>query len=62
MVDLPAVRAAVHDAKAAVRFIARHAEEYGVDATRIAAWGESVPVDAGAKRGDPEKSRPSRGG
>ncbi|CAK8994526.1 unnamed protein product [Durusdinium trenchii] len=42
LVDLPAVRAAVHDAKAAVRFIARHAEEYGVDATRIAAWGESA--------------------
>ena len=39
---MAAVRDAVHDAKAAVRFIVDHAESYGVDSTRIAAWGESA--------------------
>ncbi|CAJ1409128.1 unnamed protein product [Effrenium voratum] len=42
LVEAGAVRAAVHDAKAAVRFIARRAEFYGVDASRIVAWGESA--------------------
>ncbi len=34
--------AAVHDVKAAVRFIKAHAAEYDLDATRIAAWGDSA--------------------
>lgn len=42
LVELGAVREAVHDAKAAVRFIASHAKAFGVDASRIAAWGESA--------------------
>ena len=42
LVEVAAVRDAVHDAKAAVRFIVDHAESYGVDSTRIAAWGESA--------------------
>ena len=42
LVELSAVRAAVHDAKAAVRFIVDQAESFGVDPTRIAAWGESA--------------------
>ena len=42
LVELSAVRDAVHDAKAAVRFIVDQAESFGVDPTRIAAWGESA--------------------
>ena len=42
LVQLSAVREAVHDAKAAVRFIVDQAESFGVDPTRIAAWGESA--------------------
>ena len=34
--------AAVCDVKAAVRFLCRNAEEYGIDARRIAVWGESA--------------------
>lgn len=34
--------AAICDVKAAVRFLCRHAEEYGYDAERIAVWGESA--------------------
>lgn len=34
--------AAVCDVKAAVRFLCRNAEEYGIDAGRIAVWGESA--------------------
>ena len=40
--DVAAVRHAVLDAKAAVSYVKRHAESLGVDATRIAAWGESA--------------------
>jgi len=36
------VRDAVFDAKAAVRFLVRHAASYGVDPDRIAAWGTSA--------------------
>lgn len=42
LVELSAVRDAVHDAKAAVRFIVDQAESFRVDPTRIAAWGESA--------------------
>lgn len=34
--------AAVHDLKAAVRFIKAHASEYGFDASRVVAWGGSA--------------------
>ena len=34
--------AAICDIKAAVRFLCRNAEEYGIDAERIAIWGESA--------------------
>lgn len=34
--------AATCDVKAAVRFLCRHAESYGIDAGRIAVWGESA--------------------
>ena len=34
--------AAVYDVKAAVRFLKAHAEEYNLDANRIAAWGDSA--------------------
>ncbi len=34
--------AATCDVKAAVRFLCRHAEAYGIDAGRIAVWGESA--------------------
>ena len=34
--------AAVHDAKAALRWIARYADVLGVDSTRAALWGESA--------------------
>ena len=34
--------AAVCDVKAAVRFLCRHAETYGIDAERVAVWGESA--------------------
>jgi acetyl esterase/lipase len=34
--------AQLHDAKAAVRYLRRHAEELGVSAERIGAWGESA--------------------
>ena len=34
--------AAVHDAKAALRWLARFADELGVDATRVGMWGESA--------------------
>ena len=42
LVELSAVRAAVHDAKAAVRFLVANAEAFGLDVGRIAAWGESA--------------------
>lgn len=42
LVQVAAVRDAVHDAKAAVRYIVEHAEALGVDQNRIAAWGESA--------------------
>lgn len=42
LVELSAVRDAVHDAKAAVRFIVDQAESFRLDPTRIAAWGESA--------------------
>lgn len=34
--------AALHDCKAAVRWLRVHADEYGVDARRIGAWGHSA--------------------
>lgn len=34
--------AMVYDAKAAIRFLKAHAEEYGLDAGRIALWGPSA--------------------
>jgi acetyl esterase/lipase len=34
--------AQLHDAKAAVRWIRRHADEYGVDGSRIVVWGASA--------------------
>ncbi|MCX7603941.1 MAG: alpha/beta hydrolase [Bryobacteraceae bacterium] len=34
--------AQIHDAKAAVRWLRRHADEYGLDPQRIAAWGASA--------------------
>ena len=34
--------AAVHDAKAAIRFLRAHAEELGIDAGRIGVWGHSA--------------------
>ncbi|CAE7191139.1 pnbA, partial [Symbiodinium sp. KB8] len=37
-----AVRDAVHNAKAAVRFVRKNAERFGVDAAHIAVWGESA--------------------
>jgi len=40
--SIGAVRGAVHDAKAAVRFIKRRAAEFGVDTSRIATWGTSA--------------------
>eukprot|EP00438_Fugacium_kawagutii_P004478 Skav232401 [mRNA] locus=scaffold1077:664272:664718:- [translate_table: standard] len=42
LVQVAAVRDAVHDAKAAVRYIVEHAATFGVDPHRIAAWGESA--------------------
>lgn len=33
--------AQVQDVRAAIRFIKKHAEEYGIDASRIALWGDS---------------------
>jgi acetyl esterase/lipase len=34
--------AQLHDVKGAVRWLRRHADEYGFDASRIVAWGESA--------------------
>ena len=34
--------AQLHDAKAAVRWLRAHADELGVDATRVGVWGESA--------------------
>ena len=34
------MRDAVHNAKAAVRFVRKNAERFGVDAAHIAVWGE----------------------
>jgi len=34
--------AQLHDAKAAVRWIRRHADDYGVDGSRIVVWGASA--------------------
>jgi acetyl esterase/lipase len=35
-------RDAVADAKSAIRFLRAHAEEYGLDTSRVAVWGESA--------------------
>lgn len=34
--------ACVHDAKAAVRYLRRYADQFGLDAARVGAWGESA--------------------
>lgn len=34
--------AAVHDAKAALRWLARYADQLGIDASRVGLWGESA--------------------
>jgi acetyl esterase/lipase len=34
--------AAVADAKSAIRFLRAHAEQYGIDAAKVAVWGESA--------------------
>ncbi|WP_150274412.1 alpha/beta hydrolase [Paenibacillus tepidiphilus] len=39
--DIARFPAAVEDVKCAIRFMRRHAEEYGVDAERVAVWGDS---------------------
>lgn len=36
------VRNAIHDAKAAIRFVRRFADRFGVDTSRIATWGSSA--------------------
>jgi acetyl esterase/lipase len=43
--------AQIHDAKAAVRWLRRHAGEYGLDAGRIAAWGASAGAHLAALLG-----------
>jgi len=40
--EIGAVNAAIEDVKAAVRYVVRHAEEFGVDPGRIATWGTSA--------------------
>eukprot|EP00930_Biecheleria_cincta_P056710 TRINITY_DN42783_c0_g1_i1.p1 TRINITY_DN42783_c0_g1~~TRINITY_DN42783_c0_g1_i1.p1 ORF type:complete len:487 (+),score=40.16 TRINITY_DN42783_c0_g1_i1:28-1461(+) len=40
--QLGRVRNAVHDAKAAIRFVRRFADRFDVDASRIATWGSSA--------------------
>ena len=37
------MRDAVHNAKAAVRFVRKNAERFGVDAAHIAVWGSLGP-------------------
>ncbi|WP_438433741.1 alpha/beta hydrolase fold domain-containing protein [Gorillibacterium sp. sgz500922] len=39
--DIAPFPAAVEDVKCAIRFMRRHAEEYGVDPERVAVWGDS---------------------
>ncbi|MGV3484738.1 MAG: alpha/beta hydrolase fold domain-containing protein [Planctomycetaceae bacterium] len=34
--------AQIHDCKAAIRFLRKHAEEYGIDSERIGVWGSSA--------------------
>lgn len=43
--------AQIHDAKAAVRWLRRHAGEYGLDADRMAAWGASAGAHLAALLG-----------
>lgn len=43
--------AQIHDAKAAVRWLRRHAGEYGLDGGRIAAWGASAGAHLAALLG-----------
>merc|ERR1711933_451233 len=40
--SIQSVKHAVYDLKAAVRFVVRHADEYGIDPDRIATWGTSA--------------------
>lgn len=42
LAEVGAIRDAVKDVKAAVRFIVKHAETYRVDQDRILAWGQSA--------------------
>ena len=39
--DIAPFPSQVEDAKTAIRFLRTHADEYGIDATKIAAWGDS---------------------
>lgn len=43
--------AQIHDAKAAVRWLRRHAGEYGLDGQRMAAWGASAGAHLAALLG-----------
>ncbi len=40
--DVAVFPAQIHDCKAAIRFLRAHAQEYGLDAQRIGAWGDSA--------------------
>ena len=42
LVDVARWPAQLHDAKGAVRWLRAHASEYGIDGTRIGAWGASA--------------------
>ncbi|WP_379155627.1 alpha/beta hydrolase fold domain-containing protein [Paenibacillus sp. sgz5001063] len=39
--DIARFPAAVEDVKCAIRFMRKHAEEYGIDVDRVAVWGDS---------------------
>jgi acetyl esterase/lipase len=39
--DIAAFPAQIEDAKSAIRFLRLHADEYGIDKTKIALWGDS---------------------
>jgi acetyl esterase/lipase len=63
--DVAPFPAQVLDVRAAVRFLARHAEEFGVDPGRLALWGDSsgghTVVLAALTDGDPAFVHPDEG-
>jgi acetyl esterase/lipase len=49
--------AQIEDCKAAVRWLRANADEHGIDASRIAAWGESAVLGRGGGAALPTGTR-----